>query len=161
MHHPIRFAAVALAALASAAGAQQTTARGTTSSNVNACAASSTVEQYSSGDVTITRSKTTGNVYVRDTTAKETRANVGGGSVPLSSVNLPKTAPVDNGARPDSVKVIAPLNAEQTAVRVNVGGGSTAITHVDNANTNVRDTTKTRPTSCPTPDTERSQKPLR
>lgn len=159
MNTSAMIAAVALAALAPMAGAQQTTAHARTSSNVNACAASSTVEQYSSGDVTITKSKTTGNVYVRDTTAKEVKANVGGGSVPLSTTNLPKTAPVDNGARPDSVKVRAPLKAEQVAVRANVGGGSTAITHVNDINTHITDTTKTHAMACPTPDTQNSAKP--
>lgn len=152
-------AAVALAALAPMAGAQQTTARGTTTTNVNQCVANSTVEQYSNGDVTITRSKTTDSIYVRDTTAKEVRANVGGGSVPLSTTNVSKTAPVDNGARPDSVKVIAPLKAEQTAVRANVGGGSEAITNVNTNNTNITDTTKTRAISCPTPDVRNPRKP--
>jgi hypothetical protein len=158
MKSSVTIAAVALAALAPLAGAQQAATRGTTTSNVNACAAGSTVEQYSNGDVTITRSKTTGNVYVRDTTNKEVRVNVGGGTVPLSTTNVSKTAQPDNGARPDSVKVIAPLKAEQTAVRVNVGGGTTAITNV-NAATNITDTTKTRGMSCPTPDVANPQKP--
>jgi len=157
----ITMAAAVFAAFApvAVAGAQQVTARGSTNANINQCEAQATVEQYSNGDVTITRSKTTGNVYVRDTTAKEVRANVGGGSVPLSTANLGKTATPDSGARPDSVKVIAPLQAEQTAVRANVGGGSTAITHANVSNTNITDTTKTRAMSCPTPDRPNTSKP--
>jgi hypothetical protein len=145
-------AAIAVVFVAPIAAAQST--RGTAGTNVNSCVSGANVEQYSNGDVTTTVSKTTGNVYVRDTSSRhEVKTNVGGGSVPMSRANLPKTARVDNGARPDSVKIIAPIKAEQTAVRANVGGGSTAIMHTNQANTMIPDSSKVVvPGSCPTPD---------
>jgi hypothetical protein len=149
-------AAIALVAFAPLAVAQQGTTRNS-GSNVNSCIAGANVVQYSNGDVTTTVSKTTGNVYVRDTSTKEVRANVGGGSVAQSKTNQSSAAQVDATNKVvvvDSSKLNLPgLNSERTAVRANVGGGSTPITRTNQVNTNIRDSTKAvTPGSCPTPD---------